>query len=185
MGDPHWHVHITIANMAKAPDGTWLTVAAGGRDLMRHAPAIDKVAQAQIRASLHHELGITFTRSTRTGVWEVADIPDEAIVYFSKRGHQVTEVLKQLGYTNADVSAAQARMLTRESRSAKSETTAESDVTLRGLCGGMRWPVGSIRTRSWTPCSPHSGRVKLPSRSRSRPSWRPGSASAWTHWWLS
>ena len=42
VGDPHWHAHITIANMAKAPDGTWLTVAAGGRDLMRHAPAIDK-----------------------------------------------------------------------------------------------------------------------------------------------
>ena len=79
VGDPHWHVHITIANMAKAPDGTWLTVAAGGRDLMRHAPAIDKVTQAQVRAFLHGQLGITFTRSPRTGVWEVKQIPDEAI----------------------------------------------------------------------------------------------------------
>jgi conjugative relaxase-like TrwC/TraI family protein len=140
VGDPHWHVHITIANMAKAPDGTWLTVAAGGRDLMRHAPAIDKVTQAQVRASLHRELGITFTRSARTGVWEVAAVPDEAIVYFSKRGHQVTEVLKQLGYSNADVSAAHARMLTRESRSAKSETTADSDITLRGL-----WRADALR----------------------------------------
>jgi conjugative relaxase-like TrwC/TraI family protein len=133
VGDPHWHVHITVANMAQAPDGTWLTVAAGGRDLMRHAPAIDKVTQAQIRASLHNQFGITFARAPRTGIWEVAQIPDEAIVYFSKRGHQVTDVLKQLGYTNADVSAAQARMLTRESRSAKTETTAASDTTLRGL----------------------------------------------------
>lgn len=140
VGDPHWHVHITIANMAQAPDGTWLTVAAGGRDLMRHAPAIDKVTQAQVRASLHRELGISFTRSRRTGIWEVAAIPDEAIVYFSKRGHQVTEVLKQLGYSNADVSAAQARMLTRESRSAKSETTADSDATLRGL-----WRTDALR----------------------------------------
>jgi hypothetical protein len=133
VGDPHWHVHITIANMAKAPDGTWLAVAAGGRDLMRHAPAIDKVTQAQVRASLHRELGITFTRSARSGLWEVAQIPDEAIVYFSKRGHQVTEVLKQLGYSNADVSAAEARVITRQSRSAKSETTAASDATLRGF----------------------------------------------------
>ncbi|HEX6356065.1 MobF family relaxase [Actinophytocola sp.] len=133
VGDPHWHVHITVANMAKAPDGTWLTVAAGGRDLMRHAPAIDKVTQAQVRAFLHGQLGITFTRSPRTGVWEVKQIPDAAIRYFSKRGQQVSAVLQQLGYSNADVSAAEARILTRESRSAKSETTAASDATLRGL----------------------------------------------------
>ncbi|TDV45342.1 MobF family relaxase [Actinophytocola oryzae] len=140
VGDPHWHVHITIANMAKAPDGTWLTVAAGGRDLMRHAPAIDKVTQAQVRAFLHNQLGITFTRSARTGVWEVAQIPDEAIRYFSKRGQQVSAVLQQLGYSNADVSAAEARILTRESRSAKSETTAASDATLRGL-----WRADAVR----------------------------------------
>ncbi len=133
VGDPHWHVHITVANMAKAPDGTWLTAAAGGRDLMRHAPAIDKVTQAQVRAFLHNELGITFTRSPRTGLWEVAQVPDEAIVYFSKRGQQVSAVLEQLGYSNADVSAAEARVLTRASRSAKSETTAASDATLRDL----------------------------------------------------
>lgn len=136
VGDPHWHVHITIANMAKAPDGTWLTVAAGGRDLMRHAPAIDKVTQAQVRAFLHGQLGITFTRSPRTGVWEVKQIPDAAIRYFSKRGQQVNAVLQLLGYSNADVSAAEARILTRESRSAKSETTAASDATLRGLWRG-------------------------------------------------
>lgn len=133
VGDPHWHVHITIGNLAQAPDGTWLTVASGGRDLMRHAPAIDKVTQAQVRAFLHGELGITFTRSARTGVWEVAAIPDEAIVYFSKRGQQVSAVLEKLGYSNTDISAAQARMLTRASRSGKSETTAASDATLRGL----------------------------------------------------
>ena len=140
VGDPHWHVHITIANMAKAADGTWLTVAAGGRDLMRHAPAIDKVTQAQVRGFLHGQLGITFTRSPRTGLWEVAQVPDEAIVHFSKRGHQVNTVLQQLGYSNADVSAAEARILTRESRSAKSETTAASDATLRGL-----WRADAVR----------------------------------------
>jgi len=133
VGDPHWHVHITVANMAKAADGSWLTVAAGGRDLMRHAAAIDKVTQAQVRGFLHERFGITFTRRERNGTWEVAQIPDEAIVYFSKRGQQVHAVLEQLGYSNADVSAAHARVLTRESRSVKSETTAAPDATLRGL----------------------------------------------------
>lgn len=140
VGDPHWHVHITIANMAKAPDGSWLTVAAGGRDLMRHAPAVDKVTQAQVRAFLHGQLGITFTRSLRTGVWEVKQIPDAAIRYFSKRGQQVSAVLQQLGYTNADVSAAGARVLTRESRSVKSETTAASDASLRDM-----WRTDALR----------------------------------------
>jgi hypothetical protein len=42
-------------------------------------------------------------------------------------------VLEQLGYSNASVSAAEARVLTRASRSAKSEVTAESDATLREL----------------------------------------------------
>jgi conjugative relaxase-like TrwC/TraI family protein len=133
VGDPHWHVHITVANMAKAADGTWLTVAAGGRDLMRHAPAIDKVTQAQVRGFLHEEFGITFTRRERNATWEVEHIPDEAIVYFSKRGQQVNAVLEQLGYSNTDVTAAHARVLTRQSRTAKSETTAASDATLRGL----------------------------------------------------
>jgi conjugative relaxase-like TrwC/TraI family protein len=183
VGDPHWHVHITIANMAQAPDGTWLTVAAGGRDLMRHAPAIDKVTQAQIRASLHRELGITFTRSPRTGVWEVAQVPDEAIVYFSKRGHQVTEVLKQLGYTNTDVSAAQARMLTRESRSAKTETTAETDATLRGLWrrDALAGGFDPDALMDAVLASHRAGETAAPWRWP--PSWRLGSVSVWTSWW--
>lgn len=82
---------------------------------------------------LHEQFGITFTRRERNGTWEVAQIPDEAIVYFSKRGQQVSAVLEQLGYSNTDVTAAHARVLTRESRSGKSETTAATDATLRGL----------------------------------------------------
>lgn len=148
VGDPHWHVHITVANMANAPDGTWLTVAAGGRDLMRHAPAIDKVTQAQVRAFLHDQLGITFTRSARTGLWEVAQVPDEAIVHFSKRGKQVSAVLKQLGYSNADVSAAEARILTRESRSAKSETTAAKPAEVPASPGWTPSYIGCGSTRN-------------------------------------
>jgi conjugative relaxase-like TrwC/TraI family protein len=131
IGDPHWHVHITVANLAQAPDGTWLTIGAGGRELMRHAPAIDKVTQAQIRVELRRELGIEFARSERTGIWEVEHIPQATLDLFSKRNQQVTAVLAQLGYSNATASAKEARVLTRESRSGKSEMTAESDITLR------------------------------------------------------
>jgi conjugative relaxase-like TrwC/TraI family protein len=131
IGDPHWHVHITVANLAQAPDGTWLTIGAGGRELMRHAPAIDKVTQAQVRAELHHELGIGFARSQTTGLWEVEHIPQPVLDLFSKRHQQVSEVLAALGYSNTTTSAKDARVLTRESRSSKSETTAAADGTLR------------------------------------------------------
>jgi conjugative relaxase-like TrwC/TraI family protein len=131
IGDPHWHVHITIGNLAQAPDGKWLTIAAGGRELMRHAAAIDKMTQAQVRAELHHQLGIEFARSARTGLWEIAHIPEATLELFSKRHRQVNEVLAQLGYSNATASARDARVLTRTSRTAKSETVAESDTTLR------------------------------------------------------
>ncbi|MBV9445650.1 MAG: relaxase domain-containing protein, partial [Streptosporangiaceae bacterium] len=131
IGDPHWHVHITVANLAQAPDGTWLTIGAGGRELMRHAPAIDKVTQAQVRAKLHRELGIGFARSETTGLWEVDHIPQPVLDLFSKRHQQVSEVLDALGYSNTTTSAKDARVLTRESRSSKSETTAAADGTLR------------------------------------------------------
>jgi conjugative relaxase-like TrwC/TraI family protein len=131
VGDPHWHVHITIANMGQAQDGSWLTVAAGGRELMRHAPAIDALAQAQIRFELRREFGITFARSEETGVWEVEHLPQSARELFSKRHEQVTQVLDALGYSNATASAKEARVLTRASRSGKSEATAAADTTLR------------------------------------------------------
>jgi TrwC relaxase len=48
VGDPHWPVHVTLANMTRGADGRWSTVAgrwstvaADERDLMRPAPAVD------------------------------------------------------------------------------------------------------------------------------------------------
>jgi hypothetical protein len=104
-----------------------------GRDLFRHAPAIDKVTQAQARAKLHTEYGMTFARAEETGLWEVEHLPRGAVDLFSKRHQQVTKVLDALGYTNATASAKEARVLTRASRGAKSEATAAADTTLREL----------------------------------------------------
>lgn len=131
VGDPHWHAHITVANMARGADGQWSGVAAGGRDLMRHAAAIDKLTQAEVRAELSAQLGIEFARNERTGLWEVAHIPDATIQLFSQRGSQVEALLSELGYSRAEASQAQQRVLTRASRSPKPETTAAPDATLR------------------------------------------------------
>ncbi|MGH8922051.1 MAG: relaxase domain-containing protein, partial [Actinomycetes bacterium] len=150
MGDPHWHVHITVANMAQAEDGTWLTVASGGRDLMRHAPAIDKITQALVRGELNREFGITFARSERTGVWELEHIPTEVNYLFSKRGQQVNEALEALGYGPGQVSPKESRVLTRACRSAKSEATAAADVTLREYWRAQAIAAG-YNPASWMP----------------------------------
>lgn len=150
LGDPHWHVHVTLAHLAQAGDGTWMTIAAGGRELMRHAPAIDKVTQAQVRADLRRDFGITFARSETSGAWEIEHIPQAALDLFSKRHTQVTELLDTLGYTNKTASAKDARVLTRESRSAKSETTAAADVTLREYWRAQAISAG-YDAASWMP----------------------------------
>ncbi|WP_223241609.1 MobF family relaxase [Streptomyces sp. CBMA123] len=96
-GDPHFHLHFTIANMAKGADGQWSTVASGGRDLNRHARATQSLMNARIRRELTDGFGITFRREERTGAWEIAAIPEATIRLFSKRDNQVRDLLTKLG----------------------------------------------------------------------------------------
>ncbi|WP_143086480.1 MobF family relaxase [Amycolatopsis saalfeldensis] len=131
VGDPHWHVHFTIANMTKGSDGRWSTVAAGGRDLMRHAAAADRLMQASARKVLTERYGITWRRSERTRNWEVAAIPDAAIREFSQRGANIEAMLRDLGFTENTASAAVKRMVSQETRLPKTDATTLSDSTLR------------------------------------------------------
>lgn len=96
-GDPHFHLHYTLANMAKGTDGQWSTVAAGGRDLHRHTRATQAVMNARVRRELNTRYGIRFRREERTGAWEIAAIPEATIRLFSKRDSQVREMLTKLG----------------------------------------------------------------------------------------
>lgn len=131
VGDPHWHVHVTIANLSQADDGKWATVAAGGRDLMRHAPVADHVLKAMVRHQLATELGVRFERNARTGGWEVAEIPDDTLLAFSRRGVSIREALTLLGVDNQTATAAQQRIVEAESRGDKTATAEASDRTLR------------------------------------------------------
>ncbi len=133
VGDPHWHVHVTVANMAKGTDDKWSTVAAGGRDLMRHAPAADQVLKALVRHDLATQFGVRFARSQRTGSWEVAAIPDETIRVFSKRGLSIEAMLTDLGFDPKTASRAAKEAAKRHTKQAKTEVTAEPDETLRSI----------------------------------------------------
>jgi conjugative relaxase-like TrwC/TraI family protein len=131
VGDPHWHVHVSIANMTKGLDGKWSTVAAGGRDLMRHAPAVDHVLKALVRHELSTRFGVQFERNPRSKAWEVAAIPDETLREFSKRGTSIEAMLVELGLDAESATSAQARMAKDRTRQAKTESTGAADLELR------------------------------------------------------
>ncbi len=133
VGDPHWHVHTTIANMTHAQDGKWSTVAAGGRDLMRHAPAADHILKALIRRTLTDTYGVEFTRSERTGGWEVAAIPDATLREFSKRGASIEAMLKDLGFGPQQATRRAEDLAAAQTRHDKTHATAAPDATLRSM----------------------------------------------------
>ncbi|MFF4821267.1 MobF family relaxase [Kitasatospora sp. NPDC001309] len=89
VGDPHLHVHVNIAHMAKGEDGRWRTIAAGAEDLLRHARLVNEIAEARLRARLTEQYGARFERSETTGAWELAGVSEQLRETFSRRHHQV------------------------------------------------------------------------------------------------
>ncbi len=132
IGDPHWHVHFTLANMTKGEDGKWSTIAAGGRDLMRHAPVVDRLLQAAVRDVLTRRYGVQYRRNDSTGRWEIDTIPDEAIRLFSKRGQGIETALVEMGLSPEEATSAVRRVAASMTRERKSENTTASDETLAG-----------------------------------------------------
>ncbi|MFF0460633.1 MobF family relaxase [Streptomyces mexicanus] len=122
-GDPHFHLHFTLANMVKGADGRWSTMAAGGRDLHRHARATQSLMNARVRRELAYRYGIRFRREERTGAWEIAAVPESTIKLFSKRDNQVRELLTKLGL---DYDSATLRERTAASAASKAAKNGEA-----------------------------------------------------------
>ncbi|GAA2951482.1 MobF family relaxase [Streptomyces enissocaesilis] len=122
-GDPHFHLHFTLANMVKGTDGKWSTMASGGRDLHRHTRATQSLMNARIRRELTDTFGISFRREERTGAWEIAAIPEATIRLFSKRDSQVRDLLTKLGI---DYDSATTRERTAASTASKAAKNGEA-----------------------------------------------------------
>ncbi|MER7050481.1 MobF family relaxase [Streptomyces jumonjinensis] len=84
-GDPHLHIHVTIANIGLCEDGVWRSVANSGQDLHRHASAADGYFKARVRALTYERFGMRRELNERTGAWEVRGIPEELRTAFSRR----------------------------------------------------------------------------------------------------
>ncbi|MFD5575187.1 MobF family relaxase, partial [Streptomyces cadmiisoli] len=92
-GDPHLHLHVVIANMARCQDGKWRSIANSGADLYRHASAADAYFKARVRSLAYERFGVRRTQSATTKAWEVDGIPEPVRDVFSRRSAKVTEEL--------------------------------------------------------------------------------------------
>ncbi|MFI6713492.1 MobF family relaxase [Nonomuraea sp. NPDC050478] len=127
--DPHLHAHVTIANMVRGRgDGRWSAIAAGGRDIHRHAHAADALLKARIRRVLTERYGISWIRDPHTGAWEIAAIPEQVRVLFSKRDGQVKALLARFGKPYDEASRQARKVASAESRQRKQDDTDEVDL---------------------------------------------------------
>ncbi|MEU0237644.1 AAA family ATPase [Nocardiopsis sp. NPDC006198] len=124
VGDPHMHVHVTIPNMVRCADGQWRTIAAGGRDLLRHAAPANAYLEARMRAKLRDRFAVAYMRDEHTRAWEIAPITAELRAPFSRRRSQIIDAVGD------DVSRAHNETVAAQLAEAKQELTAE-DVRAR------------------------------------------------------
>jgi len=113
-GDPLLHIHALIANLTRGPDGRW--TALDGRALYAHAKTAGYLYQAVLRRELTRTLGVAWGRVSN-GVADVAGIPRDVIVAFSRRRQQITRRQAERGEHSAK--SAQTAALDTRSRKEK------------------------------------------------------------------
>ncbi|MFB4426928.1 MobF family relaxase [Streptomyces sp. QL37] len=91
-GDPHLHLHVTIANMGLCEDGEWRSIGNSGQDLHRHAAAADAYFKARVRSLTHLRFGVRRQQAERTGAWEVDGIPEPVRDLFSRRHGRIVDL---------------------------------------------------------------------------------------------
>lgn len=117
--DPQLHTHSVIMNMTERPDGKW-------RSLASTSQQYDKGADGEINGFIerarHHNryfakiyetelafrvkaCGYTLNTDTKTGVFEIAGVPETALQVFSKRRQQIEKALAEKGFSGGKASA--------------------------------------------------------------------------------
>ncbi|MFJ8863833.1 MobF family relaxase [Streptomyces sp. NPDC102451] len=107
-GDPHLHLHVTIANMGLCEDGEWRSIGNSGQDLHRHAAAADAYFQGRVRALTHQRFGVRRQQAERTGAWEVDGVPEPVRDLFSRRHGRIVGLAgEEAGRQERDRAAAE------------------------------------------------------------------------------
>ncbi|MFB7678227.1 MobF family relaxase [Kitasatospora purpeofusca] len=132
VGDPHLHVHLNLAHMAKGADGRWRTIAAGAEDLLRHAHLVNEIAEARLRQRLMERHGARFERSEATGAWELAGVDEGLRTAFSRR--------------HAQVAAASGPGASRDQQKSAARRTAEAKVDGDQVGERIGWRARAVAT---------------------------------------
>ncbi|MGW8730557.1 MobF family relaxase [Streptomyces sp. NPDC055808] len=117
-GDPHLHVHVTIANMALCEDGEWRAIANSGQDFHRHAKALDGYFKARVRELTYETFGVRREYNPATRSWEIRHVPEELRDTFSRRHAAVNEKVAE------DASREERQRVADETRHAKIDADA-------------------------------------------------------------
>ena len=99
--DPQLHTHVVAANLTRGPDGRF--TALHGAPLYRAAKTAGYLYQAQLRATISDRLGLEWGE-VRKGAAELAGVPAEILVEFSKRRHEMLRAA-ELGGISLDTKA--------------------------------------------------------------------------------
>lgn len=112
-GDPQIHTHVVVANLTPDLDGRWTSLY--GARVYRWAKTIGFIYQAELRANLTRDLGVTWT-PIRNGLADIDGIPDEVCKAFSARRAQIEQAMADLGASSA-TAAQTATLATRPAKS--------------------------------------------------------------------
>ena len=99
--DPQLHTHVVAANLTRGPDGRF--TALHGAPLYRAAKTAGYLYQSQLRATISERLGLEWGE-VRKGAAELAGVPAEILVEFSKRRQEMLRAA-ELGGISLDTKA--------------------------------------------------------------------------------
>jgi conjugative relaxase-like TrwC/TraI family protein len=107
-GDPDFHTHVLVQNIAQGPGGRW--TALDSDRLYAHLMAADHVFLAAERAALTERLGVRWGPvDERSGAAEIVGLDDRALIErFSKRSAEIHEWLAEHGLSGIKASSAAA-----------------------------------------------------------------------------
>jgi conjugative relaxase-like TrwC/TraI family protein len=100
LGDPGIHLHWTVFNVARGPDGR--RTALDARALYRERYTAEAIFQATLRNELASRLGLVFDEMDRHGVAEVVGISGDMRRAFSRRRIEIVAEMERLGLRSGD-----------------------------------------------------------------------------------
>lgn len=98
-GDPQRHFHNTVFNVAKRADGTWGTIES--KHLMQWQTVAGAIFRAALAENIKREFpGINITNNEKTRSFDIDDMPEDLLNFWSKRTNEINNLAKEAGATS-------------------------------------------------------------------------------------